>query len=88
MVQSNPTTLYIYPAAADINAVARAVAAGQSPTRAGLYWNASCLSEIRSPKFWPRQTLEPLIAQYKRDHPAPPPRPTPICAGQGNLTAR
>jgi hypothetical protein len=27
MVQSNPTTLYIYPAAADINAVARAVAA-------------------------------------------------------------
>jgi hypothetical protein len=81
MVQNNPTTLYIYPAAADINAVARAVASGQSPARAGLYWNASCLSEIRSPRFWPRQTLEPIIAQYKRAHPAPPPRPTPICAG-------
>ena len=53
MVKNNPTTLYIYPDAADINAVARAVAAGQSPSRAGLYWNASCLSEIRSPKFWP-----------------------------------
>jgi len=81
MVQNNPTTLYIYPDAADINAVARAVAAGQSPSRAGLYWNASCLAEIRSPKFWPRQTLEPIIAQYKSNHPAPPPRPVPICAG-------
>jgi hypothetical protein len=82
MVQNNPTTLYIYPAAADVNAVARAVATGQSLARAGYYWNASCLSEIRLPKFWPRQTLEPLIAQFKRDHPAPPPRPTPICAAQ------
>ncbi len=82
MVQNNPTTLYIYPAAADINAVARTVAAGQSPASAGLYWNASCLSEIRSPRFWARQTLEPLIAQYKRAHPAPPPRPVPLCPGQ------
>ena len=82
MVQSDPATLYIYPDADDINAVARAVAAGQSPSRAGLYWNASCLSEIRSPKFWPKQTLEPIIAQYKRDHPAPPSRPIPICTGQ------
>ena len=48
------------------HAVARAVAAGQSPARAGLYWNASCLSEIRSPKFWTRQILEPLIVQYAR----------------------
>ena len=82
MVQNDPTTLYIYPDAGDINAVARAVAAGQSPSRAGLYWNASCLSEIRSPKFWPKQTLEPIIAQYERDHPAPPSRPIPICRGQ------
>jgi hypothetical protein len=82
MVQNNPTTLYIYPAAADINAVARVVAAGQSPARAGLYWNASCLGEIRSPRFWPRQTLEPLIAQYRAAHPAPPPQPIPLCKGQ------
>ena len=52
------------------------------PLRAGLYWNASCLKEIGSPKFWPKETLEPILAQYKKDHPAPPPRPTPICKGQ------
>jgi hypothetical protein len=77
-----PTTLYIYPESGDIVAVAQAVGAGRSPWRAGLYWNASCLREIRSPKFWPKQTLEPILTQYKKDHPAPPPRPAPICKGQ------
>jgi hypothetical protein len=80
MVQNDPTTLYIYPDAADINAVARAVAAGQSPSRAGLYWNASCLSEIRAPKFWSKRTLEPIISRYERVHPAPPSSAAPICA--------
>jgi hypothetical protein len=79
MVKDKPTTLYIYPESHDIDAVARAVAAGRSLSGAGLYWNASCLKEIRSPKFWPRETLEPILAQYKKDHPAPPPGPTPIC---------
>jgi hypothetical protein len=78
MVKDNPTTLYVYPDAADIDAVARAVEAGQPLSRAGLYWNASCLKEIRSPKFWPKETLEPVLA-HKTDHPPPPPRPTPIC---------
>ncbi len=82
MVKDNPTTLYIYPERADIRAVARAVAANQSLSRAGLYWNAFCLGEIRTPKFWSRETLEPILAQYKRDHPPPPPQPPPICAGQ------
>ncbi|TAL83402.1 MAG: hypothetical protein EPN75_01140 [Beijerinckiaceae bacterium] len=82
MVGGDPTTLYIYPDAADIRAVARAVAGHQSLSRAGLYWNASCLREIHSPRFWSRETLEPILARYKRDHPAPPPRPTPICKGQ------
>jgi hypothetical protein len=79
MAKDDPTTLYIYPDAADIDAVARAVAAGRSPSGAGLYWDASCLKEIRAPKFWPKQTLEPILAQYKKDHPAPAQRPTPIC---------
>ncbi len=79
MLKDNPTTLYIYPESGDIDAVARAVAAGRSPSRAGLYWDASCLKEIGSPKFWPKETLEPILAQYKKDHPAPPPRPVPIC---------
>ena len=79
MLKDNPTTLYIYPEFEDIDAVAQAVAAGSSPSRAGLYWNASCLKEIGSPKFWPKETLEPILAQYKKDHPEPPPRPTPIC---------
>ena len=79
MVRDDPTTLYIYPDAADIDAVARAATAGPSPSRARPYWNASCLAEIYSPKFWPKETLEPLIAQYNKDHPQPPPAPTPIC---------
>jgi hypothetical protein len=85
MVKDNPTTLYIYPESGDIDAVAQAVKAGQSPSRAGLYWNASCLRAIRSPKFWPKETLEPIIAQYRKDHSPPPgwrPRPLPICKGQ------
>jgi hypothetical protein len=79
MLKDNPTTLYIYPESKDIDAVAQAVAADRSPSRVGLYWNASCLKEIGSPKFWPKETLEPILAQYKKNHPAPPPRPTPIC---------
>ena len=82
LVGDKPTTLYIYPESTDIVAVARAVKAGQSPSRAGLYWNASCLSEIRSPNFWPRDTLEPILMKYREDHKPPPPQPLPICKGQ------
>lgn len=80
MMKSKPTTLYIYPERTDIDAVARTVKAGRSPSNAGLYWNASCLREIRAPKYWPKETIEPLIVRYEKAHPAPPPRPTPICA--------
>ncbi|WP_027058662.1 hypothetical protein [Mesorhizobium loti] len=73
MVKDNPTTLYIYPESRDIAAVAA------SRSQSGTYWNASCLKEIGTPKFWPRKTLEPMIAQYKKDHPAPPPQPLPMC---------
>jgi hypothetical protein len=79
MMKDKPTTLYIYPESTDIDAVARAVKAGRPPSGAGSYWNASCLKEIRSPKFWPKETLEPILARYEKKHPAPPPRPTPIC---------
>ena len=82
MLKDKPTTLYIYPEAADIDAIAQAMKAGRSPARAGLYWNASCLREIGSPKFWPKETLEPILVQYEKDHPAPPPQPTPICKGR------
>jgi hypothetical protein len=82
ILKGNPTTLYIYPESGDIAAVARAVKARKSPARAGLYWNASCLKEIGAPKFWPKEKLEPVIAKYKKDHPPPPPRPTPICKGR------
>jgi hypothetical protein len=64
MINNDPTTLYIYPESGDINAVAQAVKAGRSLSRAGLYWNASCLKEIGAPKFWPRETLEPILAEY------------------------
>ena len=82
IVKHDPTTLYIYPEAADIDAVARAVATGRSPASAGSYWDATCLRAIGSPKFWPKESLEPVLAEYKREHPAPPPRPAPICKGQ------
>ena len=82
MVKDDPTTLYIYPEAADIDAVTQAVKAGRSLSPAGLYWNASCLKEIGSPKFWSRETLEPILAQYSKHHPAPPQRPPPICKPQ------
>jgi hypothetical protein len=81
-MMKEPTTLYIYPESDDIAAVVRAVKAGRSSSRAGLYWNASCLKQIGAPKFWPKETLEPILAQYKKDHPAPPPGPIPICKGQ------
>jgi hypothetical protein len=35
-----------------------------------------------APKFWPKETLEPILVQYKKDHPAPPAGPMPICKGQ------
>ena len=82
LVEDKPTTLYIYPESNDIVAVARAMKAHQSPARAGLYWNASCLKEIRSPNFWPRKTLEPVLMKYREDHPLPPPQPLPLCKGQ------
>jgi hypothetical protein len=78
-VNNNPTTLYIYPESRDIEAVARAVQAGQSPSHAGLYWNAACLRDIGAPRFWRKETLEPILARYREAHPAPPPQPPPIC---------
>ena len=72
MLKDNPTTVYIYPELRYIDAVARA-------GRGGSYWNASCLREIGPPKFWPKESLEPILARYEKDHPAPPPRPPPIC---------
>ena len=79
MVSGNPTTLYIYPESRDIDAVARAVEAGEAPSRAGLYWNAACLRDIGAPKFWRKETLEPILARWREAHPAPPPEPPPIC---------
>jgi hypothetical protein len=81
-MMQQPSTLYIYPESTDIDAVAKSVKAGKSPSRAGLYWNASCLRAIGAPKFWPKETLEPVLMKYAEDHPPPPARPLPICKGQ------
>ena len=83
-IADNPTTLYIYSEARGIGAVAKAVNAGQSLERSGIYWNASCLKEIGAPRFWSKEKLEPLVSQYKLDHPAPPAKPIPICAADTN----
>jgi hypothetical protein len=80
LAENKPTTVYIYPEASDIVAVSRAVKSGQSPARAGVYWNASCLKEIGAPNFWPRESLEPALAAYKKANPPPTSSgPLPIC---------
>lgn len=81
MVKDNPTTLYIYPDAEDIRAVTHTLSAGRSLASQGLYWNSTCLKAIGAPRYWSRDTLEPIIARFKRDHPPSPPRPTPLCTG-------
>lgn len=78
-VDGNPTTLYIYPEPKDIDAVARAVKKGASLSGAGLYWNATCLTKIGAPKFWPKRTLQPIINAWRQSLPKPPPRILPIC---------
>jgi len=79
LVENKPATLYIYPESSDIVAVAREVKAGRSPSKAGLYWNASCLKEIRVPNFWPRETLEPALMKLRKDNPPAEPKPLPKC---------
>ena len=81
MVRGNPTTLYIYPESGDIDAVANAVKDRKSLSSAGLYWNSKCLRAIRSPKFWPKETLQPIIDEWRRSLPRGPWRPLPICKG-------
>lgn len=78
--KDNPTTLYIYPEATDIGTVAGAIMAGHPPSSVGAYWNATCLKQIGTPKFWSKEKLEPALADYRRAHPAPPPRPLPLCS--------
>lgn len=80
IIENKPTTLYIYPESRDIEAVARA-AQNPSASRTRPYWNAACLKEIGTPKFWPRQNLEPIIARYKAGRPVVVHRPLPICQG-------
>ncbi|HZP74541.1 MAG TPA: hypothetical protein VFB45_00225, partial [Pseudolabrys sp.] len=78
-IKDAPTTLYIYPEATDIEAVAQAVKANQSLADAGLYWNAACLKDIGAPKYWPKETVEPILARYLKVHPDPPQGPIPLC---------
>jgi flagellar basal body rod protein FlgC len=79
LVKDEPTTVYIYPESGDIDAVAEAVKAGKSLAHEGLYWNAACLRAIGAPKFWPKETLQPVIDAYRKAHPPGPWRPLPIC---------
>jgi hypothetical protein len=81
-VKDRPTTIYIYPESRDIDAISKAMASGRQVDRTGLYWDASCLKAIGTPRFWSKEKLEPIIAQYKQDHPAPSAKPIPICNAQ------
>ncbi|MGB0749600.1 MAG: hypothetical protein ACPGO3_12720, partial [Magnetospiraceae bacterium] len=79
LVRDNPTTLYLYPESGDIDAVAQAVKAGRPLFEAGLYWNATCLQDIGAPRFWPKQTLQPIINDWRASLPRGPRKPLPIC---------
>lgn len=78
-VRDNPTTLYLYPEARDVDAVAKAVSRGRSLTNEGLYWNQTCLRDIGSPKFWPKEMLQPIVNEWRRSLPVRPAKPLPIC---------
>jgi hypothetical protein len=78
LLKNNPTTLYIYPESRDIEAVAQAAATRQSSSRTGPYWNAFCLKQIGTPKFWPKEVLEPILARYHK-YPELPARSPPVC---------
>ena len=79
MVENNPTTLYIYPESGDIDAVAAAMKERTSLSHAGLYWNSACLRSIGSPKFWPKETLQPIINEWRASLKPGPPLELPIC---------
>lgn len=79
LVEGDPTTLYIYPESGDINAVADAVTDQLSLSDAGLYWNATCLEQIETPRFWTRETLRPIIDEWRESLPDQPPLELPIC---------
>ncbi len=83
MVKKNPTTLYVYPEADDIEAVAQfRKEPGKPSSQTKPYWNASCLKQIKAPKFWAKDDLEPLLKRYKKDHPLAAPQPVPLCKNQ------
>ncbi|AHM02877.1 hypothetical protein roselon_00432 [Roseibacterium elongatum DSM 19469] len=79
LVEGDPTTLYIYPESRDIAAVAEAVANGAALSGEGPYWNATCLGAIGTPRFWPRETLQPIINAWRQSLPQQPPLELPIC---------
>lgn len=79
LVEGRPTTLYVYPESGDIRAVADAVKAGTSPAETGLYWNSACLQEIGTPEFWPLETLQPIIDEWRQSLPQEEPLALPLC---------
>ena len=79
IVKDNPTTLYIYPESSDITAIKKVVKKGKLPSKSKLYWNASCLQNIKAPKFWPKATLQPIINSWRNALPKTVHRPLPIC---------
>ncbi|WP_127562742.1 murein L,D-transpeptidase catalytic domain family protein [Nioella ostreopsis] len=79
LVEGDPTTLYIYPESGDITAVAEAVTDRRNLSEEGLYWNATCLEQIETPRFWSRETLRPIIDEWRESLPDQPPLELPIC---------
>lgn len=79
LVEGDPTTLYIYPESGDITAVADAVTDRRNLSDEGLYWNATCLEQIETPRFWSRETLRPIIDEWRESLPDQPPLELPIC---------
>jgi hypothetical protein len=79
LVEGDPTTLYIYPESGDITAVADAVTDRRNLSDEGLYWNATCLEQIETPRFWSRETLRPIIDEWRESLPDQAPLELPIC---------
>ncbi len=86
MVKNQPTTLYIYPESSDIKAIAEFKKnSSKKSNKKKPYWNASCLRQIKAPKYWPKEKLEPILESYNKAHPKAAPRPVPLCRSQRKL---
>ena len=79
MVKDNPTTLYIYPKSQRHRRRRESGEGREVAIARRTVLERLLLESNRRPEILAKETLEPIIVKYKKDHPPPPWRPLPIC---------